>query len=254
MEIGPAKTFERFGTGTPWIPNTDHTPAARTGAATLAAHGGRQMSPSLSENLQLLFPRGAPLHFQRGETIREEGDGADHVHAITGGTARMCRHTKSGRRQIIDFLFPGDVVGITQGPDYAFAVEAVNAVTLTAYSRAQIDRAEAQEASLRRQVVQHIRGDLAAAQQHLIVLGCQDAKEKVASFLIRMADRTGIAADGTIDLPMGRQDIADHLGITIETVCRTIGALKRGEFVACAGPHQLVLKNARGLRAMALNS
>jgi CRP-like cAMP-binding protein len=89
-------------------------------------------------------------------------------------------------------------------------------------------------------------------QRHLLVLGCQDAKERLASFLLRLAGRTGVSGSGALDLAMGRQDIADHLGLTIETICRAIRDLKNDGTVVMAAAHQLILADMSALRALAI--
>ena len=90
-----------------------------------------------------------------------------------------------------------------------------------------------------------------AMQRHLVVLGCQSAKERVASFLLLLTDRSGTKPGDRLDLPMGRQDIASHLGLTIETVCRAITELKREGLIAVPSLNQIVINNSHALRALA---
>ena len=103
---------------------------------------------------------------------------------------------------------------------------------------------------MRADLLGHISDNLLIAHQHLFVLGCQKAKERVASFLLRLADRQGLGQGDLLDLAMGRQDIADHIGLTIETVSRMIAALKGEKIILVPNSHQLILCNLDMLRAL----
>jgi len=93
--------------------------------------------------------------------------------------------------------------------------------------------------------------NLLTAQQHLFVLGCQKAEERVASFLLRLADRLDVLCGDPVDVAMSRQDIADHLGLTIETISRAITALRGAGIILVPNAHQLVLRNVAALRTLA---
>ena len=93
--------------------------------------------------------------------------------------------------------------------------------------------------------------DLWAAQNHLMMLGRQTAKERVVSFLLALAERHGTSNGGTLDVPMGRQDIADYLGLTIETVCRAVSDLKRMRLIAVPNRTQIKLCDFEKLREIA---
>lgn len=97
-----------------------------------------------------------------------------------------------------------------------------------------------------------LRRDLWAAQNHLLMLGRQTAKERVASFLLLMAERHKTKYCKAIDIPMSRQDIADYLGLTIETVCRALGELKRVGIISVPNRHQIIVRNTEVLESMAL--
>jgi CRP/FNR family transcriptional regulator, anaerobic regulatory protein len=156
-----------------------------------------------------------------------------------------------GRRCIIDFLLPGDLMGFIESADRPVSAEAVTEVTLVCYSRASCDRLAEASAAMRADLLGHISDNLLVAHQHLFVLGCQKAKERVASFLLRLVDRQGLGRGDLLDLAMGRQDIADHIGLTIETVSRMIAALKGEKIILVPNSHQLILCNIDMLRALA---
>jgi CRP-like cAMP-binding protein len=207
---------------------------------------------TLNDHLAALRPFATLLHFLRNETIFCEGETADQVYQIIIGTVRLCRHTSDGRRNIIEFLLPGDLIGFLECPDQPATAEAVTDVMLMSYPRSGFDRLAASNPAIRLRVLCYLSASLLEVQQHLFVLGCQNAKERVASFLVRLAERMDIGASNRLDLAMGRQDIADHLGLTVETVSRTISALRADGIVAVPNSHQMTLLDMRALRGLAI--
>ncbi|MEI9995574.1 MAG: cyclic nucleotide-binding domain-containing protein [Rhizomicrobium sp.] len=206
---------------------------------------------TLHEHLVLLRDAGARLKLSRNEMIFQEGDPAQHIYRIVSGTIRLCRHTPDGRRHIAEFALAGDLFGVLGGQQQAFTAEAVGDAVLVAYSRTQLDRVAECDARFRANVLSHLSTDLLSAQLHTFILGCQSAKERVASFIVRFAERTGAIETGRLTLPMGRQDIADHLGLTIETVCRAITALKNDGVLLVPSVHELLLRNVEVLCSLA---
>ena len=213
---------------------------------------GAALAPvTLSDYLQVIQEYGARLHFRRNETIIGQNDNTDHVYRIVSGTVRLCRHMPDGRRSIGDFLLPGDLMGVAEFPNRSVASEAVSEVTLTSYPRILFERLARESEQVRTQLLCHLSTDLLIAQQHMFVLGSQKAKQRTASFFLRLADRLDICGTERMDLAMGRQDIADHLGLTIETVCRAITALKSDGAILVPASNQIVLQNRAMLRALA---
>ncbi|HEY2033566.1 MAG TPA: cyclic nucleotide-binding domain-containing protein [Rhizomicrobium sp.] len=190
--------------------------------------------------------------FAKNTTIFAEGDSADRIYKVADGVVRICKHTADGRRHIVDFALPGELFGIVEDDRHELTAEAVNDVVLVSYPRNRIDQLGAADPNIGRHLLTHLYRNLLTMQRHLLVLGCQDAKERLASFLLRLAERTGATRCGTLDLAMGRQDIADHLGLTIETICRTIRDLKNAGIVTTPAIHQLILADVRALRALAI--
>ncbi len=216
-------------------------------------HSRPDVAPiTLEDHLRTLQPYSARRHFARNETIFSEGDSADSVYRIVSGTVRICRHTSDGRRNIPEFLLPGDLLGFLECADQPTTAEAVTEVTLICYPRIRFDRLAESSAAVRARLFCHLSASLLEAQHHLFVLGCQCAKERVASFLLRLADRMDVFQGDRLDLAMGRQDIADHLGLTIETVCRAIAALRGDGVVTVPNSHQLILTDMAALRVLAV--
>ena len=209
---------------------------------------------TMNEHLHMLREFSSRQQFSRNETIFSEGDAADHVYKIISGTVRLCRHMPDGRRHIADFMLPGDLVGFAECAEHPFTAEAITAAIVTSYPRNQFDRLGDGDPQVRANLLCLVTTSLLTAQQHLFVLSCQNAKERLASFILRMAARTDVLTGDRLDLSMGRQDIADHLGLTIETICRAIAALKSDGTIAVPNSHQLILKDTGALRALSEGS
>jgi CRP/FNR family nitrogen fixation transcriptional regulator len=206
---------------------------------------------TLTDYLLRIQEHGARMHFKQNETIFNQDDPADHVYRILSGTIRLCRYMPDGRRYIVDFILPGDVMGFVESPDLPVSAEAVSEVTLIAFPRVCFDRLAKENAAVRSQLLCHLSANLLTAQQHMFVLGCQKAKERIASFLLRLADRTDLVYGDRLDLAMSRQDIADHLGLTVETISRMITALRNDGVILVPNNQQIVLRDMVALRALA---
>jgi CRP/FNR family nitrogen fixation transcriptional regulator len=206
---------------------------------------------TLTDHLRKIQNYGARLHFNRNELIFNQCDPAHHVYRIISGAVRLCRYTPDGRRSIVDFLLSGGLMGFIENQKQPIAAEAVSDVTLIAYPGICFERLAAENEAVRAQLLCHLSQTLAAAQQHLVVLGCQKARERLASFLLRLADQLDLASGERLDLSMSRQDIADHLGLTIETISRTVAALRGEGLILVPNAHQIVLRDVAALRALA---
>lgn len=206
---------------------------------------------ALLDDLRSIEQFSARVRFAKNETIFNEGDDVRHAYKIISGMVRLCKHTQDGRRQIADFLLPETIFGIIDRGEYGFSAEAVTDVVLVAYPRVQIDRLTATSAGVADRVFAVLTEQFMGIQRHLVVLGCQSAKERVASFLLLLSDRSSAKPGDRLDLPMSRQDIASHLGLTIETVCRAITELKREGLIAIPSLNQIVINDSRALRTLA---
>lgn len=201
------------------------------------------------DEMSQLDAMSARIRYDRNETIFSEGDPAEFVYKVLDGAVRLCKHTVDGRRQVLDFMMPGDLFGFVDH-EYGFTAEAINDAVLVVYPRNQLDRLGATTPSLRQHVLSLVSESLRAMQHHVVVLGCQTAKERVASFLLRQAERARLASGEPLELPMGRQDLADHLGLTIETVCRAIADLRRDKVIAIPNTRHILLNSIGLLRAV----
>ena len=189
--------------------------------------------------------------YKRNETIFHQDDKVDYVYKIVSGTVRLCRSMPNARRHILDFLLPGDVMGFAQNLDQKLAAEAVTDVMLFAYPRVHLDRLARDNPAVHTQLIASLSANLLNMQQQLMMMGCKDAKERVAAFLLHLADRSDVRVGERLDLTMGRQDIADHLGLAIETVSRVITCLRSDGIILVPNIHQLVLRDLAALKSLA---
>ena len=195
------------------------------------------------------FQFGVRRYFVRNEPIFKTGTSASHVYRVVSGTVRMCRYVEK-RRFVLDFAFPSELVGFTNRPRHNFDAEAVSDCTLIAYPRAQLDAAMITTPSIGSNILSQMTDNATNAQQHLLSIACQDAKQRVAAFLVRILDRNGVQENEALYLPMKRRDIADHLALCTETTCRVLRSLKVANIIDIPNTHEIVVKDLAGLRAL----
>ena len=181
-----------------------------------------------------------------------EGDPANHVFEVIEGVLRLYRLLPDGRRTITGFLFPGEILGVAFKDRYLFTAEAVTPVKLQRYPRAHLYASLARMPGLSREMLAMACDELSAAQDQMLLLARKTAQERIASFLIAIARR--ISPDATpareIELPMTRLDIADYLGLTIETVSRAFTKLKLEGLISLPSPHRVMLRKPDALQAV----
>jgi CRP/FNR family transcriptional regulator len=181
------------------------------------------------------------------KTLFREGEAADAVYTITSGTIRLQKDLADGRRQVVGFAVPGDFLGIVLPEKHTLTAEAITGATFCRFDRGRyLALVDAKPALLRR-LHEEASHELGIARDHMMLLGRRRAEERVAAFLLgwreRMAALNGRSA--TLPLPMGRQDIADHLGLTIETVSRTFARWMRDRIVLDVPDGIRILDEAR---------
>jgi len=161
---------------------------------------------------------GRHLHFAPRETVFAQEELTTYFYNLREGVMRLYKLLPDGRRQIVGFAMPGDFLGIATSASYGFSADAVGSVAVCRFSRASFARFLADKPRLLRRINELVVRELSQAQDHMVLLGRRSAEEKIASFLIRWRDRLARLGDVTnaVPLPMGRQDIADFLGLTIE--------------------------------------
>jgi CRP/FNR family transcriptional regulator, nitrogen fixation regulation protein len=185
------------------------------------------------------------LKFRKGEMIYAQGDPATDWFEVVSGTVRTCHLYSDGHRQLTGFFYTSDVFGV-ETPYYQSSAEAVTAVTLRRCMRSFGQADQLGEVAAPLGILQSA---LSNAQACIFLLGRRTATERVAAFLLATARRLGVR--GSIRLPMSRSDIADHLGLTIHTVSRTLSELSRRGFIALDGPQSITLCSPEALRQLA---
>jgi len=172
---------------------------------------------------------GRHVHFQSCETVFAQEEMTTSFYNLLDGVMRLYKLLPDGRRQIVGFALPGDFLGMTATARHSVSADAIGAVAICRFSRASFARFVADKPHLLCRINELAVRELSQAQDHMVLLGRRSAEEKVATFLIGWRDRLTRHSDlaKTVPLPMSRQDIADYLGLTIETVSRTFTKLER---------------------------
>lgn len=188
-----------------------------------------------------------------GQTFVDEGEAARHFFNITRGTVKIFKLLPDGRRQITGFLDAGDFLGLAVDRTYAFSAEAIDTVRLCRFERPKLIGLLDEFPAFERQLLKWASHELLAAQNQMLLLGRKTARERVASFLLtrNRRRRPGRVASTLVSLPMNRTDIGDYLGLTIETVSRTITRLKRDGLIRLHGSDAIELLDPAGLESIA---
>ncbi|NWG47454.1 MAG: helix-turn-helix domain-containing protein [Alphaproteobacteria bacterium] len=192
------------------------------------------------------------IRIAAGETLFTESEEARAFYTLTEGVIRLSRLLIDGRRQITDFVFPGGFFGLTVSGRYDDTAEAVTDARLCRLSRAQLLRAARELPELDWKLLELTETDLAHARDHIVCLGRRSALERIALFLVHLA---GSAADGSaafdLKVPMTREDMADYLGLTIETVSRGLAELRRRGVISLPSPKAIRVEAPRRLAVCA---
>jgi len=213
--------------------STDHL------ASTLCRNMEREVATRIAQ-------QGVLLKFQPDHVIFHEGDEADSVYEIVKGMVKLYKLLPDGRRQITGFVSAGDLMGLAHNESFIHTSEAVTDVVLFRIPKARFERFIDEVPGLARSLLIAAQDELNFAHDQLLLLGRKTAIERISSFLLSMAERYAEDVDGqeaTIHVPMRRCDIADYLGLTIETVSRGLSRLKKDG----------VVKDMNGGRMMVVN-
>jgi CRP-like cAMP-binding protein len=197
--------------------------------------------PPLTSAIEMM---GAPMTFGRNSEIYGEGEPADYLYKVVSGTVRTSKILADGRRQIGSFYLPGDVFGLEVGDDHAFSAEAITEAKVLVIKRSALVALAERNSDVARQLWALTGRELSQVQDHILLL-IKTAQERVAGFLLEMAERA--SHDGALELPMSRQDIADYLGLTIETVSRTLTTLENAATIELPTSRRIVLRNRSAL-------
>lgn len=194
-----------------------------------------------------------PIGFKPKHTLFVEGEPADSLYNITEGAVRLYKLLPDGRRQIVGFALPGDFLGLELAPQHTCSADAVGALRACRFPRAAFLKLLENKPRLLRRLHAFAVHELSSAQHQMTLLGRRSADEKIAAFLIGMRSRWSRLAgpSPTVPLPMSRQDIADFLGLTIETVSRGFARLAREKKIINV-PDGVRLMDTKSLEALAV--
>jgi len=183
----------------------------------------------------------------KNSEIFGQAEPAEYIYQVLEGAVRSHKLLSDGRRQIGAFHLPGDIFGFENGAVHRFTAEAIVDSTVRVVKRQSLERVAKNDPAMIRTLLHMTTHNLQHVENHLLLLGRQSARERVAAFLLEMNGR--LKSAGAMALPMSRRDIADYLGLTIETVSRAISAYQRKGYLKVAGPMQrdIIVLNPAGL-------
>jgi len=184
------------------------------------------------------------MRFGRNIEIYGEDEPAEYFYQVISGAVRTYRMLDDGRRQIGAFHLPGDLFGLESGDVHLWSAEAINDAQVLVVKRSAVMARAEHEKDLAKQLWTLTVRELQRMQEHSMVL-IKSAEERVAGFLLEMAARGGSGA--AVELAMSRQDIADYLGLTIETVSRTFTQFVQSGTIALETSRRIVFRNRAAL-------
>jgi CRP/FNR family nitrogen fixation transcriptional regulator len=204
---------------------------------------------SRSDLAQLLESLATMKRCHRGQEIYGQEDSAECWYSVVSGVLRRFAVRPDGRRQITDFLLPGDFFGFASGrQQHLFAVEALTKSVVACYPRRRTEMLAASNPPIAQLLRQKTFDAMGRLQAQLRILGRTRAPEKVGSFLLDMAGRCARAPSDTLVLPMSRYDIADYLALSVETVSRAMTDLQQRGAIALSGTRRVTIVDRRAFQ------
>jgi len=187
---------------------------------------------------------GATMSFARNSEIFGEREAAEYLYRVISGSVRSYKILSDGRRQVGGFYLPGDIFGLEFADEHTLSAEAVTDAKVLVIRRSAITALSDRDPAIARGLFVLTGRELKRTQDHVLLL-VKSAQERVASFLLEMASRA--SSGSSIELPMSRQDIADYLGLTIETVSRTLTHLENAAAIEVPTSRRIVLRDRAAL-------
>ncbi|GBR03099.1 cAMP-binding transcriptional regulator [Acetobacter oeni LMG 21952] len=216
------------------------------------AHG--VCSALRDDELERLARAAVRMTVPPGHIFIEEGSRATDFFNVTGGTVKLFKSLPDGRRQITGFVSVGHFLGLAVSDRYAFGAEAIDQVKLCRFSRPKLEGMIEEFPRMERRLLAEAANELVTAQDQMLLLGRKTARERVASFLYGQLENhygDAIPPNAQISFPMTRADIADFLGLTVETVSRTLSGLRKDGLVTLNAGHGITVISPVRLEAIA---
>jgi CRP/FNR family transcriptional regulator len=209
--------------------------------------------PAATDSLDDCLDQSRLSRVEAKEFVFMEGDPVNQIHRIEAGAVALYRLLPDGRRQILGFAYPGDIIGLGVQREYIMNAQALKPTRLRSMSLAALHRIAAQDPELSFTLYQTVANELTATRDLLMTTGHRSACERVAAFLLTLSQRNERKGESAhlIDLPMTRLDIADFLGLTVETVSRTITKMKTRRLIDLPQCARIHLRDIEALRALA---
>lgn len=183
-------------------------------------------------------------HVDKGKALMSEGEPNDSLFVIVEGSFRLIKHLEDGRRQVTGFLFRGDFAGVRATDESHYTAEALEPSRVCLFAHRYLDEVAKTTPHVKDRLIARGQTEYHRAQDHIVLLGKKTAEERVLSFIELVADSTGIELENghrQVPLPMTRQDIADFLGLRLETLSRTLTALKKSGRLSDLNRHSVTL-------------
>jgi CRP/FNR family nitrogen fixation transcriptional regulator len=197
-------------------------------------------SPEATVDRDQLESIGTVVSFPRNREIYGQNDPPFYVYRMISGAVRTCTHFSDGRRQVGGFYLANDVFGLEMGVAHLMSAEAINNSRIVVIRRPALMSLAERETHVALRLWALTMRELRRTHDHMLLL-MKSAPERVASLLLALAEHMG--KDGSIDLPMPRRDIADYLGLTIETVSRVLSDLQAGGAIELPASHRVVFRD-----------
>jgi CRP-like cAMP-binding protein len=216
-----------------------------------SAHPCPETAPATGTAGELQMPEqfGRNVAVKRDQTIFWEGDAATSCYRVISGAVRICKLMSDGRRQVADFFTAGDIVVLDLTEKYSFTAEAIVDGVVRQYPRAAIRHLVQSDPSFSQQLLALTCRRLMSAHHQMMMLGRKTAEERMATFLSGLFVRQP-RRNRQIELPMSRTDIADYLGLTVETVSRVLTKLKRQGAISLPNTHSVTITDPDALELL----
>jgi CRP-like cAMP-binding protein len=227
---------------------------AMPNAMVFPSHKVNNISPRTSatspthDALRSLDQLGTKVRFARDVTIFNEGDNGARCYKVVSGAVRLCKYASDGKRPIADFLLPGEYFGFLQCDRDSITAETSCNTFAISYPQLQVEKLAHAMPSMGRLMMFLMSERLMSMHDHIAILARLTARERMASFLLLLAKRLGVQEGQSFHIPMSRRDMADYLGIAMETVCRELRELKRKELIASLSVREVAINNMDALR------
>ncbi len=201
------------------------------------------------DQLKIFSEVSTEKEFKDKQTIFLQQENSRHLYNITKGNIKIYKLLSDGRIQIIGFLYPGDFFGSYKKGKFNYSAEAIGDVRLCVFKQEVLDAYLEDNMNLAKELLHMTSHELTLAQDRMGVLGKMNANERVARFILNISDQRGRIGwpDNPVSLPMTRQDIADYLGLTLETVSREITRFKTSKIIKILTSKQIFINNKQEL-------